>query len=54
MYFSLENKEEEYARVCERVNDCSICPLKYEPPQYPSCEYMAIQIKIKEIEKEDE
>lgn len=54
LYFSLKNKEEEYTKVCERVNDCSICPLKYDPPQYPSCEFMAIQIRIKEIEKEDE
>lgn len=50
MYSSLKDKEEEYAKVCERVNDCSICPLKYEPSQFPFCEYMAIQIKIKEIE----
>ena len=46
----LADKLERYAEICADYNDCSICPLRYDPPQFPHCEYTGLQnsMKVKE------
>lgn len=34
-----EDQLERCRAICERYNDCGICPLRYDPPQVPACQY---------------
>lgn len=44
-------KLQEYGDLCARINDCSKCPLYYDPPQFPPCEYMALVKKAREAKE---
>ena len=48
----LEDKLERYAEICADYNDCSICPLRYDPPQFPHCEYTGLMNSMKEKMRE--
>ena len=47
----LEDKLERYEEICADYNDCSICPLRYDPPQFPHCEYSGLMSSMK-VKKE--
>ena len=51
-YEELRKIAETYDEVCERINNCSICPLSYRMPTIPPCRYMEVNYKIKKIEEE--
>lgn len=53
-YEELRKLAETYDEVCERVNDCLICPLSYGMPTIPPCRYMEVNYKIRKIEREEE
>ena len=35
-----EDQLERYRAICERCNDCGVCPLRYPSPQEPACQYI--------------